>query len=188
MASLSPNISSAKTLASSVFPTPVGPRNIKEPIGRLGSLRSARERRRALEMTSVAIVCPITSLCSTDSSLSNFLLSASSILDSGMPVHAATTWSISSSSTTRRFSSRVFFHSSIASVCFLRNCFSSSRYLAAPSKCCLAMASSFLAQTSSISAAMVSNSTGCLSDSIRARAPASSRMSIALSGRKREVM
>jgi hypothetical protein len=34
-------------LASSVLPTPVGPRNRNEPIGRLGSLRPARARRTA---------------------------------------------------------------------------------------------------------------------------------------------
>ena len=33
-----PNMNSARALASSVFPTPVGPRKIKLPIGRFGSL------------------------------------------------------------------------------------------------------------------------------------------------------
>ena len=34
----------AKVLASSVLPTPVGPRNINEPIGLFSSLRPARAR------------------------------------------------------------------------------------------------------------------------------------------------
>src|SRR5919201_1468975 len=34
---------SARARAVSVFPTPVGPRKMKEPIGRLGSCRPARE-------------------------------------------------------------------------------------------------------------------------------------------------
>ena len=40
--------------ASSVLPTPEGPRKTNEPVGRLGSLRPARERRIAFEMTSIA--------------------------------------------------------------------------------------------------------------------------------------
>ena len=34
----------AKVLASSVLPTPVGPRNMNDAIGRLGSDKPARER------------------------------------------------------------------------------------------------------------------------------------------------
>ena len=40
----SSNRLSASALASSVLPTPVGPRNRNEPIGRFGSLMPARER------------------------------------------------------------------------------------------------------------------------------------------------
>ena len=47
-----PNMNSAKALASSVLPTPVGPRNMKEPIGFFTSLRPARERRIAWETKS----------------------------------------------------------------------------------------------------------------------------------------
>lgn len=48
IASSSPNIDSAKALANSVLPTPVGPRKIKLPIGRLGSFNPARARLTAL--------------------------------------------------------------------------------------------------------------------------------------------
>jgi hypothetical protein len=43
-----PNIDSANARASSVLPTPVGPKKMKLPIGRLGSFRPARARRTAL--------------------------------------------------------------------------------------------------------------------------------------------
>ena len=39
MAFSSSNITSARALHSSVLPTPVGPRKMNEPIGRLGSCR-----------------------------------------------------------------------------------------------------------------------------------------------------
>ena len=43
-----PNMNSASALASSVLPTPVGPRKMNEPIGRFGFLIPARARRTAL--------------------------------------------------------------------------------------------------------------------------------------------
>ena len=48
IASSSPNIDSANARASSVLPTPVGPKKIKLPIGRLGSFNPARARLTAL--------------------------------------------------------------------------------------------------------------------------------------------
>ena len=47
IASSESNMNSASARASSVLPTPVGPRNRKVPIGRSGSCRPARERRSA---------------------------------------------------------------------------------------------------------------------------------------------
>ena len=47
MAASSSNRKAARALVSSVLPTPVGPRNRKEPSGRLGSFRPARARRTA---------------------------------------------------------------------------------------------------------------------------------------------
>ena len=49
MACSSSNRNSASARASSVLPTPVGPRKMNEPIGRRGSLSPARERRMALD-------------------------------------------------------------------------------------------------------------------------------------------
>ncbi len=54
IASSSPNIASAKAFESSVFPTPVGPKNINEPIGFLGSLRPTLERLIAFDNASTA--------------------------------------------------------------------------------------------------------------------------------------
>ena len=48
MARSSSNMNSARARASSVFPTPVGPRKMNEPIGRFGSWRPVRARRSAL--------------------------------------------------------------------------------------------------------------------------------------------
>jgi hypothetical protein len=59
---------------------------------------------------------------------------------------------------------------------------------AASSKCCFAIASSFWAQTVSISFDRFSISGGRFSEAMRAREPASSITSMALSGRKRPVM
>ena len=48
-AASSSNRNSASALVSSVLPTPVGPKNMNEPIGRFGSCRPARARRTAVE-------------------------------------------------------------------------------------------------------------------------------------------
>ena len=45
----SSNRNSARARASSVLPTPVGPRKMNDPIGRFGSCSPARERRIAFE-------------------------------------------------------------------------------------------------------------------------------------------
>ncbi len=49
-------MNSASARASSVLPTPVGPRKRKEPIGRSGSCSPARERRSAVATASIAYV------------------------------------------------------------------------------------------------------------------------------------
>ena len=53
------NMNLAKTFANSVLPTPVGPRNIKDPIGFLGSFKPARVLRMALANLIMASSCPI---------------------------------------------------------------------------------------------------------------------------------
>ena len=55
MARSSSNRNSASVLASSVLPTPVGPRNRKDPVGRSGSEMPARDRRTASETAATAV-------------------------------------------------------------------------------------------------------------------------------------
>ena len=50
----SPNRNSANVLASSVLPTPDGPRKTNDPDGRFGSLSPARVRRMACETALMA--------------------------------------------------------------------------------------------------------------------------------------
>ncbi|MPN15869.1 hypothetical protein SDC9_163205 [bioreactor metagenome] len=59
--SLSNNVL-AKVFASSVLPTPVGPKNINEPIGRFGSFIPALALITALDTAVTASSCPITLL------------------------------------------------------------------------------------------------------------------------------
>ena len=54
----------ASALHSSVLPTPVGPRNRNEPVGRFGSDRPERERRIALATAAIASSWPTTRSCS----------------------------------------------------------------------------------------------------------------------------
>ena len=98
------NRNSASAFESSVLPTPVGPRNRKEPFGRFGSDSPARERRIASDTALTASSWPTTRLPIDSSILSSFSRSPSSILDTGMPVHFETTSAISSSVTLLRTS------------------------------------------------------------------------------------
>ena len=84
------NMNSAKALQSSVFPTPVGPKNMKDPVGRFGSDRPARERRIASATALTASCWPTTRLLSTSSMRSSLSRSPSSIRDTGIPVHFET--------------------------------------------------------------------------------------------------
>ena len=72
IASSSSNRNSASARASSVLPTPVGPRKMNEPIGRFGSFRPARARRTARVTVEIASSWPMTRLCSSSSIRSSF--------------------------------------------------------------------------------------------------------------------
>ena len=86
----SSNINSAKALVSSVLPTPVGPRNINEAMGRFGSEMPARERLTASATFCTASFCPTTRAWSSCSMRLRRTASSSSMRDTGMPVHFAT--------------------------------------------------------------------------------------------------
>ena len=111
-----PNTASASALETSVFPTPVGPKNRNEPIGRFGSLSPTRPRRTALETADTASSCPITRLCSVSSSFCRRDASLSVRRLTGIFVHPATTSAISFSPTTGTLflDTRRFFFSSFS--------------------------------------------------------------------------
>src|SRR3990172_156873 len=88
MASSSSKRKVARDLASSVLPTPVGPRKMKLPMGRLGSLRPARPRRMASERASMARSWPIMRSWRRSSIWRSFSDSPSSMRETGVPVMA----------------------------------------------------------------------------------------------------
>ena len=93
------NMNSASARASSVLPTPVGPRNRKVPIGRLGSDRPARERRSAVDTALTASSWPMTRRCRRSSMWTSFSISPSMRRVTGTPVHLATISATSLAST-----------------------------------------------------------------------------------------
>ena len=107
MAFSSSNSTSASALHSSVLPTPVGPQNMNEPIGRLGSCRPLRLRRTAFATARDRFVL-------ADDALVQPLfeheqlgpLAFEHAADTGTPVQALTTSAISSGPTSWRSSRR----------------------------------------------------------------------------------
>ena len=89
------NSSSASFFASSVLPTPVGPRKRKQPVGFPSRESPSRERRMALLTASMAADCPTTfslSRCGSWIKRSRSEVLRRSI---GMPVQLLTTWQMS---------------------------------------------------------------------------------------------
>ena len=102
----------ARARASSVFPTPVGPLKMNEPIGRLGSFRPARLRLIARLIPVIASCWPTTCLCSSSSICSRRSVSASCSRTTGIPVQRQTMKATSSSLIEGRNVRRSFSHSS----------------------------------------------------------------------------
>ena len=94
-----PNIASARALESSVFPTPVGPRNKKEPMGRLGSFNPTRPLRMAFDTAVTASSCPTTRSWRIPSRFLRRSDSSSASFFTGILVQPATTSAISFSLT-----------------------------------------------------------------------------------------
>ena len=188
MASSSPNRNSASVRASSVLPTPEGPRKMNEPVGRLGSLRPARERRMAFETASMAACWPMTRLWSSSSMRISFWVSASVSLKTGMPVHIETMSAISSSPIAGRSPDSPERHCSSRSRFLLVSWRSWSRRFAAFSNSCASIAASLSRRVVSISSSRSRYTGGAVIDLMRMREAASSMRSIALSGRKRSEM
>ena len=92
----------ASARASSVLPTPVGPRKMKLPTGRLGFFSPARDRRIARDTAEIAVSWLTTRRCSS-ASIRSSLSPSSWLMDViGTPVHFDTTSSMSARSTTTR--------------------------------------------------------------------------------------
>ena len=178
----------ASALASSVLPTPVGPRKMKDPSGRRGSLSPILPRRIALATASTALSCPIMRSFKILSKFSSFLLSSLSSCFTGIPVHEVTISAMLSFVTTSALPSLDFCHAVFSSSSFLRNACSSSRNRAASSKFCALMASSLLFESSSMVFSMFFISGGEVKLEIRMREAASSTRSMALSGRYRSLI
>mmetsp|Transcript_59254 Transcript_59254/g.144871 ORF Transcript_59254/g.144871 Transcript_59254/m.144871 type:complete len:276 (-) Transcript_59254:1770-2597(-) len=96
------NMNSDNALHNSVFPTPVGPRKIRLPMGLLGSLSPALDLWTACVTTSIASSCPTTRCLKLSPILRIRLRSLSNNLPGGMPVQVATTAAISSATTSSR--------------------------------------------------------------------------------------
>ena len=183
IASSSPNRNSASVRASSVFPTPDGPRKMNEPVGRFGSLIPARARRIALETAMIAASWPITRLCSSSSMRTSRCDSASVSLNTGMPVHIETMSAISSSPISGCSVCSSARHCSSSSRFFCVSLRSLSRSDAAFSNSWFSIEASLSLRTFSISSSSSRYRGGALIVLMRIRDAASSIRSIALSGR-----
>ena len=184
----SPKRNSARARASSVFPTPVGPRKMNEPTGRFASFRPARERRIARETARIASSWPTTRAWSASSMRASFADSFSSSRESGMPVQRDTMYSMSCSPTTWVCRFLFFSHSRLSSSSRPRSAFSFSRSEAAFSNSWASRNMSFSRTTRSISFSSSLIVAGGVMAWSRVRLAASSITSIALSGSWRSVM
>ena len=99
MAFSSSNKTSAKALANSVLPTPVGPKKINDPTGLFGSCNPARLRLTASQTAPTASFWPMSLLPISASKFNNLALSDCNILFTGIPVHLETTSATSSAVT-----------------------------------------------------------------------------------------
>ena len=182
------NIKRESTFANWVFPTPVGPRNINEPMGLFGSLSPARFRLMARDTRTIASSWPMTFPSKSSFIRANFPDSFSAIRCTGMPVIMETTsptWStvtvtrlflLSSSHWIFAFSKRSF------------NVRSVSRNRAASSYRWERTTRTFSSLIFSISSSTCKISSGTVMLFKWTREPTSSMASIAMSGRWRSVM
>ena len=124
----------ARERANSVLPTPVGPRNMNEPIGRRASLSPARARRTAWEITVTASFWPISRWWIASSMLSSLVVSSSTSRETGTPVHELMISAMCSSVTSGMVAPSLSRQAISSETYFSLSCFSLSRKLAAVSK------------------------------------------------------
>ena len=176
-----PKRKAARPRATSVLPTPVGPRKRNEPTGRFGFLSPARVRRMALATALIAPSCDTIRRCSSSSMRSSFSDSSSLREVIGIPVQRETTSSMSAFVTGCRASDPSV-HCSLSTLTLSRPPAPSSRKK--PPPCSPASGSSTTRSRPWASG----TSAGTAASRSFTRLPASSMRSIALSGRKRSVM
>ncbi len=177
-----PNRKAASVRATSVLPTPVGPRKMNEPTGRLGFLSPARVRRMARATAEMALSCETMRLWSSSSMRSSLCDSSSLMAVIGMPVHFETTSSMSLL-VTSRLPAPLMSQCSRRMCRFSRCATSSSRKNEPRSK---------VSPPRSTTTRILRATSGCRAGSPLSRSltrlPASSSRSMALSGRKRSGM
>ena len=192
MASSSPNMVSASALHSSVLPTPVGPRNRNEPIGRFGSFRPTRLRRMALATAVTASSCPTTRLCSVSSRREQSACSRPrSGCVTGIPVQPATTLAMSSGDLALLRVRRKALRSSSRARCPPAACTSAPRRAAArPSQSPARRWPSAFSRLQGVDLLLqaLEHQATCSRRCMRTWRAASSIRSMALSGRKRSVI
>ena len=188
MASLEPNISSASFLARQVLPTPVGPKNMKAPIGWLGSRSPTRLRWMAFTIFSMASSWAITSFFKVAAIFFSRSPSCSAILCTGTPDIRLTTSATLASVTGMRSSFSDFCQDFRQSSNWRSKASPLSRKLAANSKFWFLTASCFFSAINSISSCNSRILSGTSTLVSRRREPTSSMTSIALSGKNRSVM
>src|SRR5437667_431952 len=169
-ASSESNRYSASARASSVFPMPVGPRKMNEPMGRRGFFRPARSRRTACETVTMASSWPTMRLWISSSMRSRRDVSSSTSRDTGTPVHAATICAMSSSPTSGTVSPSLSRHAASLVASLSCSFFTRSRTAAAASKSCLFTDSSWSSRYFLISFCSSFRSSGVVVSFMRTRA------------------
>ena len=137
------NISSDKALVSCVFPTPVGPKKMNEPMGLFGSFSPTLLLRIAFTTFSTASSCPIILALILSVIDESFFLSCEAILFTGIPVIIETTSATFSSDTVSLCAFNSFSHISLACSSCAVSFFSLSRNSAAISNFCFLIAPFF---------------------------------------------
>ena len=170
------------------MPTPVGPKKRKTPIGLDGFFNPVLALRIALEILWIAFSCPIINWPKLFGRFNNLLLSDSATLFTGIPVISETT----SATCSEEISLALSFDSSFQDFWALLNASKSLRSLsliiAASSNFCFETLISFFDLRDSICFSILIIFLGTLSLNMCERAPASSSISIALSGKNLSVI
>ena len=161
---------------------------MNEPMGLLGSFSPIRLRCMAFTILFTASSCPITFEIRTSFIWRNFKPSACAMRCTGMPDIMATTSATFSSSTGSGCNCASSSHRFTASSSWYCACFSLSRIGPANSYFCSLNTLSFSFFNSSIVFSKASISAGTLTEPMCTRDPASSRASMALSGKQRSVI